>query len=130
MPKRKPVSSLSAKVVSPKVSWKIFRTRFSELGYQQVDTDLWRFVDFDTKGNVGGGYPSKTELLADLPRFAYQFGCKGAEPPLSPLAKKVRCSVIRECITALRHKRDTHPVSLDEKTLTLVFDLLHELAEK
>lgn len=66
----------------------ILTTRFPELGYTFTSDKCWRFVDIDNSYNIGRTscigpcYRSKTELLADLERYARQFGCDGtlAEP--------------------------------------------------
>jgi len=50
------------------------QTRFSELSYDQFGSD-WRFIDNSTGCAIGPYYKTKTELLADLERFAVQFGC-------------------------------------------------------
>lgn len=54
---------------------KINKTRFPELGFAQVMRGAWRFVDMSTKATIGYNYASKAELLADLERFAKDFGC-------------------------------------------------------
>ncbi len=46
------------------------RTRYPGLGYTQVLRDLWRVVDMSTGAHVGPHYRTKTELMADLPRYA------------------------------------------------------------
>ncbi len=50
------------------------KTRYPELGYEQIDKTTWRFVDLSTGKAIGPYYRNKTELLADLERFATQFG--------------------------------------------------------
>lgn len=130
MPNRKPVSSLRSKVVSPKVSWDIHRTRYPELGYQQVDTNLWRFVDMTTIGNanIGGGYPTRAELLADLPRYAYEFGCEGAPPPpLRDVARQVRATVINECIGVIQERAAHSPSLFDRQTCAVIVEVLTQL---
>jgi len=49
-------------------------TRFPELGYRKTG-NVWRIVDRSTGEAVGPQYRTRAELLADLPRFAEQFGC-------------------------------------------------------
>ena len=52
----------------------LFRTRFAELTYGRADKRLWSF--FNDGARVGPLYASKAELLADLHRFAREFGCE------------------------------------------------------
>jgi hypothetical protein len=50
----------------------VYRSRFDDLGYQQIERGLWRIVVVGdgTNAAVGPQYRSKAELLADLPRYA------------------------------------------------------------
>lgn len=62
----------------------IYKTRYQELGYAHLDTNLWRFVDLIDGGTIFGActgphYRTKAELLADLDRYAREFGCEGAK---------------------------------------------------
>ena len=51
-------------------------TRYPELGYRQDDHELWRIYSMDgTPAAVGPQYRSKAELLADLDRYAKEYGC-------------------------------------------------------
>jgi len=50
-------------------------TRFPELGYRQDDRNCWRIYDLSDRKPVGAPYRTKAELLADLERYAEQFGC-------------------------------------------------------
>jgi hypothetical protein len=52
-------------------------TRFVELGYTTY-CGIWRVVAMDTGNTVGPIYQTKMELLADLPRYARDYGCEGA----------------------------------------------------
>ena len=58
------------------------RTRYAELGLIKCTPTLWRFIDLtDDPGGkkqivIGMQYRSKTEALADLDRYAKDFGCK------------------------------------------------------
>lgn len=55
-------------------------TRFAELVYRYDGHQLWRVYDA-TDGSpraVGPHYRSQLELLADLPRYAREWGCEGA----------------------------------------------------
>lgn len=56
---------------------KTYKTRFPELGYQNHDKGLWRIVDLSdgSKAAIGPHYVTKAELLADLHRYATEFGC-------------------------------------------------------
>ena len=53
-------------------------TRYDALGYRCDGRGLWRIYDvmeLDSIGAVGPQYRTKAELLADLDRYAKQFGC-------------------------------------------------------
>lgn len=52
----------------------IYPTRYPELGYAQHGPNLWRIIDMETGAAIGPHYKSKTELLADLDRYARVFG--------------------------------------------------------
>jgi len=60
--------------------YKIYRTRYPELGYTRIGSD-WRFVAMDGCQPVGSYYPSRTELLADLYRYARDYGCETGPSP-------------------------------------------------
>ena len=49
-------------------------TRFKELGYYNWGR-CWCFLDRETESQVGYTYQSRAELLADLDRYAKEFGC-------------------------------------------------------
>ena len=51
------------------------RTRYKELGYVKHSPTLWRIVDMESGHVIGPHYRSKEELLADLTRFAREYGC-------------------------------------------------------
>jgi predicted membrane protein len=53
----------------------INKTRFKEIGFTKVAPGLWRFVDLETGATVGPHYARKDELLADLTRYATDYGC-------------------------------------------------------
>lgn len=59
-------------------------TRFKELGYSNHAPGLWRIIDNETGCAVGPHYISKGELLADLNRYAAQYGCSNADPDTLP----------------------------------------------
>jgi hypothetical protein len=55
----------------------IRQTRYDQLGYVKHAANLWRFVVEDEDGRTavtGPQYKSKGELLADLERFAANYG--------------------------------------------------------
>lgn len=60
----------------------IQKTRFEELGYQFHAPGLWRIIDLtdDMHSAVGQHYPTKAALLADLERYASEWGCDNAAP--------------------------------------------------
>ena len=45
-------------------------TRYPELGFRQDAPGLWRVVDVSTGSSVGPQYSTRSELLADLARYA------------------------------------------------------------
>jgi hypothetical protein len=49
-------------------------TRFPDLGYTTYG-GIWRIVATDTNAVVGPIYKTKAELLADLARYAKDYGC-------------------------------------------------------
>jgi hypothetical protein len=53
----------------------VSNTRFHELGFTTYH-GIWRIVAKDTGNVVGPIYKSKSELLADLPRYAADYGCE------------------------------------------------------
>ena len=54
-------------------------TRFDGLGYANDAPGLWRVVDTSDgwESRVGPQYKTKMELLADLDRYATEYGCNG-----------------------------------------------------
>ena len=52
-------------------------TRYAELGYRQDGPRLWR-IYAETGHAIGPCYASKAELLADLDRYAHDYGCADA----------------------------------------------------
>ena len=66
-------------------------TRYPELGYQKVAPGLWRFVDLETGSTVGPQFKTKAELLADLARYATEYGATGTTPaPAGPQLNGIR----------------------------------------
>ena len=53
------------------------KTRFDEIRFHQPFPGVWRFVDADDR-DVGPQYATRAELLADLERYAAEYGCVGA----------------------------------------------------
>jgi hypothetical protein len=54
----------------------IMPTRFKQLGYVCDAPGLWRVVDKDGEHRVGPQYRTKAELLADLNRYATEYGAE------------------------------------------------------
>ena len=52
------------------------RTRYLELAYEHIMPNLWRIVATDTGQAIGPYYRTKVELLADLWRYAHDYGCQ------------------------------------------------------
>ena len=50
-------------------------TRFEELGYTKIDTNLWRIVSMEDGAVIGPQYKTKTELLCNLESYATEYGC-------------------------------------------------------
>lgn len=63
------------------------KTRYPELMYRQAFPGVWRFVGDGC--DIGPQYPTKAELLADLDRFAAEYGCDGALDEASALRARV-----------------------------------------
>ena len=51
-------------------------TRYTELGYAKHAPGLWRIIATDTGSAIGPHYAGKAELLADLSRYAKDYGCE------------------------------------------------------
>lgn len=56
-------------------------TRYKELSFHEWGRGNWRLVTTDDHATVGPHYKSKAELLADLDRYAAEYGCEGATDP-------------------------------------------------
>lgn len=56
------------------------KTRFPELSYTNDGPDFWRFCASEDGVEVGQIYKTKAALLADLERYAAEYGCEGTEP--------------------------------------------------
>jgi hypothetical protein len=61
---------------------KTHKTRFTELGYWQIEPGCWQCVDLtgDRPAQVGYQYATKDELLANLEAYATEYGCENASP--------------------------------------------------
>jgi hypothetical protein len=61
---------------------KTHKTRFTELGYWQIEPGCWQCVDLtgDRPAQVGYQYATKAELLANLEAYATEYGCDRANP--------------------------------------------------
>ena len=68
---------------------KLYKTRFTEIGFTMNSPGDWRFVDLSdaqdgNKNNmhcIGASYPSKEQLLLNVERSAAEYGCEGANKP-------------------------------------------------
>ena len=59
-------------------SMQVRQTRYQAFGYRQDGPSLWRvydITDLDSPAAVGPQYRTKGELLADLQRYAEEYGC-------------------------------------------------------
>lgn len=82
-----------------------YPTRYAELWYRNDAEGMrkkacWRFVDASTNASVGPQYPDRIELLADLDRFAREFGAaatvvKQSVPAPVPVPTKNPADVIK-----------------------------------
>jgi hypothetical protein len=57
-------------------------TCYPGLAYAQLGADLWRILDTKRGVAVGPVYRSRAELLADLDRFAREYGVYSTGPKL------------------------------------------------
>ena len=72
---------------------KLYKTRFTEIGFTLNSPGDWRFVDLtdslagekDTMHVIGASYATKAELLASVERYAAEYGCEGAIKPAARL---------------------------------------------
>ena len=60
----------------------MIQTRYAELAYDRYGSDSWRIIDVSKQVTTGPIYPSHAELLADLDRFAQEFGATNTGPKL------------------------------------------------
>ena len=71
-------------------------TRFKELGYRQDGPSLWRICDVrdEPPAAVGPFYKTKAGLLADLDRYASEYGCDGSTSRLAGVVADVTAATI------------------------------------
>jgi hypothetical protein len=94
------------------------KTRFKELGYWRIDDRTWCFLDIEGGKNanglysqIGPHYPSEKALLADLDRYAFQYGCN---PEYRPAIADEPCVAaelerLRKMEAALKENLDAIP---------------------
>lgn len=81
------------------------KTRYHELTYHQAFRGLWRIIG-PQGAEIGPHYASKAELLADLDRFAAEYGCDGAFDEASALrarVAKLEAALESVCVALLPH---------------------------
>jgi hypothetical protein len=72
----------------------LYSTRFKEIGFTMSEPGRWRFVDItdapdgnkDKMHEIGRDYPTREQIIANVERFAAEFGCDGANKPTPPEA--------------------------------------------
>jgi hypothetical protein len=80
------------------IDGKLYKTRFTEIGFTLNWPGDWRFVDLsdaqdgnkDNMHCVGQSYPTKEQLIANIERYAAEYGCEGANyltPPAVTIAR-------------------------------------------
>ena len=75
---------------------KLHKTRYPELRYTNDAPGLWRIVDAE-EHRIGRHYPSKSELLRDLDRYAFEYGCSDAVAP--PTVNTELIEALKACYT-------------------------------
>ncbi len=81
------------------------KTRFDEIRFHQPFPGVWRFVDADDR-DVGPQYATRAELLADLERYAAEYGCVGAVNVNATLRTRVaelEAALESVCVALLPH---------------------------
>jgi len=71
------------------IDGKLYKTRFTEIGFTMNSLGDWRFVDLsdaqdgnkDNMHCIGASYPTKDQLLLNVERYAAEYGCEGADKP-------------------------------------------------
>ena len=71
------------------------KTRYAELAYRNDGPGLWRIVTTEDGAAVGPQYGTKAELLADLERYAKDYGCEG---PPAQLSRQDREMIDGKCV--------------------------------
>ena len=71
---------------------RIYKTRFTELGFTMIEPGCWQFLNLadGEPSQVGTHYASKAELMANIERYAAEYGCDGANyltPPAETMAQ-------------------------------------------
>lgn len=100
------------------------KTRFAELGFEQVDKGLWRFVCTESGRHCGPQYASKAELLADLERYAASYGCDGASKPA-----EIDWSKIRQAHDELHARLHGNAAASIERARDMLAAVLHDCGE-
>lgn len=88
------------------------KTRYHELTYHQAFRGLWRIIG-PQGAEIGPHYASKAELLADLDRFAAEYGCDGAFDEASAL--RTRVAKLEEALREIIHESEHTPHSWKER---------------
>lgn len=91
----------------------MIQTRYSELAYTNLTRNLWRFIDLDGQTTVGPHYGSRAELLADLDRFARDFGATETGPKLHYSLEDYRNALSGEGPLAAEWKDKPHRLVYD-----------------
>ena len=108
------------------------KTCYKELGYAQCDKGLWRIVDL-TDGEmqcIGPHYKTKAELLANLDRYAGQFGCKAAPEQTSLQTLQTLLDMANEALSSVLHQLGTDSDLDDKVSAPEKYDSLTELVRK
>ena len=86
---------------------KLYKTRFTEIGFTLNSPGDWRFVDLsdalagekDTMHCIGASYPTKEQLLLNVERYAAEYGCEGANKPnLQTPSDALLNQIARDCL--------------------------------
>jgi hypothetical protein len=85
---------------------KLYKTRFSEIGFTMNSPSDWRFVDLSeskTDKNqmhvIGGSYPTREQLLLNVEHYAAEYGCEGANKPnLQTPSDALLNQIARDCL--------------------------------
>jgi hypothetical protein len=88
------------------------KTRFDEIRFHQPFPGVWRFVDAEDR-DVGPQYATRAELLADLERYAAEYGCVGAVDVNATL--RARVAKLEEALREIIHESEHTPHSWKER---------------